>query len=166
MQNGEVVKAHSGNTLISCCPKAKSPGLSPLSSKLLTQSFLSTSIWCKIHYTVCASSAVQFCSDSASASESFSITPYCLGLPWPCRRPVQHPSDLWSLTCRRPAGCPVVHGSQMVGQHLGRAHVHGHLDQQNHHDHAVHRGLSNNTNSNSDWIAQIKSQQFNPMGLG
>lgn len=114
MQNWVVIRAHSLVALIFCCSKLRV--LDCHHSSKVTQ-FLSTSIWCYIHYTVCVSSAVQFCSDSicAFALESLSITPYCPGLPGPCRHPVQHPDDLWSLTCRHPAGCPVVHESQLVG---------------------------------------------------
>ena len=91
-------------------------------------------VWVQLY-----SCAVTLC---ASAFKFFSIIPCCLGLPGPCKHPVQHPDDLWSLTCRRPAGCPVVHGSQLVDQHLCPCRDRDRLGREIHLDHAVHRGLS------------------------
>lgn len=98
------------------------------------------------HLHVCGSSPVRqshHVSDSIGGTGgvwpfSLSITPCCWGLPEPCRRPAPHPGGLWSLTCRRPTGCPAAHGSRPVC----RGPVHGRaLAQQTRHGHAFRHGL-------------------------
>lgn len=121
---------------MSRCSKAESPGPSPLSSRL--QTIVSQPVSLVENYTGCVSSAVQF-----SVRVRQRLTPCCRGRPGPCRRPAPHPGDLWSWTCRRPAGCPVVRGSHSVGPHLDPDH----LDRRNHRDHAVRRGLFINTHT-------------------
>lgn len=150
-------QAHSGDTLFSCCSEAKFWTVTTHRLQVFNFSAHHSGGKC----TASVSSAVQFCSDTTcdSPSDSFSITPCCLGLPGPYRHQVQHPDDLWSLTCKHPAGCPVVHGSQLVGQHHGPARGHVHLDQQNHHDHAFHPGLTTKTHT-YDCIALVWSQQI------
>lgn len=51
-----------------------------------------------------------------------SVTPCCRGPPEPCRRPALRPGGLSSLTCRRPAGCPIVHEWQPACPLLCPAH--------------------------------------------
>lgn len=104
--------------------------------------------WWAMHYHMCESSCTVLHWFYVSLlPQSTSVTPYCQGLPGPCRHPAQHPGDLWSLTCRRPAGCPAVHGSRLVGRCLGPAHAHGHLARRSLRVHAVPRGLANRTHT-------------------
>lgn len=118
-----------------------SPGSSPLiylinvidSQHINTTSY----VWVQLYSPAVTLRALQL--------QSFTVTPCCLGLPAPCRRPVRRPGDLWSLTCKRPAGCPVVRGSQMACRHLDPARGRDRLDRRSHRVPSVHHGLSINT---------------------
>jgi len=139
--------------LMSCCFRAETPDCHH-SSKLQTDWIQSPLIWCQ---TTCmcefSCPVVQWL--YMCLLQFFVVTPCSPGRPGPCTRPARRPGDLWSSTCRRPAGCPVVLGSRLVGQHLGL--VRGRRARQNRRAHAVHRGLSTNARRYSDWMASINS---------